>query len=151
MPSHDAVSRGFRLLDPERFHAWFVKYVKRFAETCEGVAAIDGKTLRRSHDRTSERSPLHLVNAWAADRSLVLGQLAVDGNSNGIVAIPKPLELLSLKGRTASIDAIGCQRDIARAITGPLRPAGESFAVARDGEGLAELVAACPESRRVLR
>jgi predicted transposase YbfD/YdcC len=118
VPSHDTFSRVFRLLDPERFHRWFVEYMKRFAETCEGVVAIDGKTLRRSHDRASGLSPLHLVNAWATDYSLALGQLAVDDKSNEIVAIPKLLELLSLKGRTVSIDAIGCQRDIAQSIIG---------------------------------
>lgn len=116
IPSHDTFSRVFRLLDPERFHRWFLDYMKRFAETCEGVVAIDGKTLRRSFDRASGRSPLHLVNAWAAEQSLVLGQLAVDGKSNEIAAIPALLELLSLKGRTVSIDAIGCQRTIAQAI-----------------------------------
>lgn len=116
MPSHDTFSRVFRLLDPERFHGWFIDYMKRFAETCEGVVAIDGKTLRRSFDRASGASPLHLVNAWAADQRLVLGQLAVDDKSNEIVAIPKLLGLLSLKGRTVTLDAIGCQRKIAQAI-----------------------------------
>lgn len=116
VPSHDTFSRVFRLLDPERFHRWFLDYMKRFADSCEGVVAIDGKTLRRSFDRASGQSPLHLVNAWAAEQSLVLGQLAVDDKSNEIVAIPKLLELLSLKGRTVSLDAIGCQREIAQTI-----------------------------------
>lgn len=116
VPSHDTFSRVFRLLDPERFHAWFVGYMKQFAETCEGVVAIDGKTLRRSFDRASGLSPLHLVNAWAANQRLVLGQLAVDAKSNEIVAIPKLLDLLSLKGRTVTLDAIGCQRKIAQEI-----------------------------------
>ena len=116
VPSHDTFSRVFRLLDPERFHGWFIGYMKRFAETCEGVVAIDGKTLRRSFDRASGASPLHLVNAWAVDQRLVLGQLAVADKSNEIVAIPKLLDLLSLKGRTVTLDAIGCQRKIAQAI-----------------------------------
>jgi predicted transposase YbfD/YdcC len=118
VPSHDTFSRVFRLLDPECFHAWFIDYMKRFAEVCEGVVAIEGKTLRRSFDRASGRSPLHLVNAWAVEERLVLGQLAVDDKSNEIVAIPKLLELLSLKGRTVTLDAIGCQRKIAQDIIG---------------------------------
>jgi hypothetical protein len=80
----------FRLLEPEEIHAWFLGFMKRFAETCQGVVAIDGKTLRRSFDRASASSPLHLVSAWAADQRLVLGQLAVDDKSNEIVATDLP-------------------------------------------------------------
>ena len=111
--SHDTFSRVFRLLDPEAFHAWFLGFMQRFAETCQGVVAIDGKTMRRSFDRASGRSPLHMVSAWAADQRLVLGQLAVDDKSNEIVAVPALLELLSLKGRIVTADAMSCQRKIA--------------------------------------
>ena len=97
IPSHDTFSRLFRLLDPVAFGTWFIAFMQRFAETCEGVVALDGKTLRRSFDRASATSPLHLVSAWAADQRLVLGQLAVGQKSNEIVAVPKLLELLSLK------------------------------------------------------
>ena len=65
IPSHDTFSRIFRLLDPEGFHAWFLGFMKRFAEGCQGVVAIDGKTMRRSFDRAAQASPLHLVSAWA--------------------------------------------------------------------------------------
>lgn len=116
IPSHDTFSRVFRLLDPVKFHACFLGFMQRFAETTEGVVAIDGKTLRHSFDRATGGSALHLVSAWAAEQRLVLGQLAVDGKSNEITAVPKLLEMLSLKGTIVTVDAMGCQRDIAQQI-----------------------------------
>ncbi len=116
IPSHDTFSRVFRLLDPVKFHACFLGFMQRFAETTEGVVAVDGKTLRHSFDRATGGSALHLVSAWAAEQRLVLGQLAVDGKSNEITAVPKLLEMLSLKGTVVTVDAMGCQRDIAQQI-----------------------------------
>src|SRR5512143_3351231 len=116
IPSHDTFSRVFRLLDPDRFHAWFISFMKGFAEACRGVIAIDGKTLRRSFDRAAARSPLHMVSAWAADQRLVLAQIAVDDKSNEIVAVPKLLELLSLARRILTADAISCQRKLAEQV-----------------------------------
>ena len=116
IPSHDTFSRVFRLLDPAQFHAGFLRFMRRFAETTEGVVAIDGKTLRRSFDRAAAASPLHLISAWAADERLVLGQLAVDDKSNEITAVPKLLAMLTLKGAIVTVDALNCQRDIARQI-----------------------------------
>ena len=113
IPSHDTFSRLFRLLDPAAFRTWFIAFMQHFAETCEGVVALDGKTLRRSFDRASAASPLHLVSAWAADQRLVLGQLAVGAKSNEIVAVPKLLELLSLRGTIVTADALNCQRQVA--------------------------------------
>ena len=116
IPSHDTFSRLFRLLDPAAFHACFLRFMRRFAEKTQGVMAIDGKTLRHSFDHAAGTSALHLISAWAADQRLVLGQLAVDGKSNEITAVPKLLEMLSLKGTIVTVDAMGCQRDIARQI-----------------------------------
>lgn len=116
IPSHDTFSRIFRLLDPACFHAWFIGFMRRFAEGCQGVVAIDGKTMRRSFDRAAAASPLHLVSAWAVDARLCLGQLAVDDKSNEIVAVPKLLKLLSLKGRIVTADAMSCQRKIAQQV-----------------------------------
>jgi predicted transposase YbfD/YdcC len=113
IPSHDTFSRVFRLLDPVKFHACFLVFMRKFSETIQGVIAIDGKTLRRSFDRASGKSALHLVSAWAAEQRLVLGQLAVDDKSNEITAVPKLLELLSLKGTIVTVDALNCQRAIA--------------------------------------
>ena len=112
----DTFGRVFRLLDPIKFHACFLVFIRKFSETIQGVIAIDGKTLRRSFDRASQKSALHLVSAWAADQWLVLGQLAVDGKSNEITAVPKLLELLSLKGAIVTADALNCQRAIATQI-----------------------------------
>jgi predicted transposase YbfD/YdcC len=116
IPSHDTFSRVFRLLDAVKFHACFLLFMRKFSETIQGVVAIDGKTLRRSFDRASQKSALHLVSAWAADQRLVLGQLAVDGKSNEITAVPELLELLSLKGTIVTADALNCQRAIASQI-----------------------------------
>ncbi len=113
IPSHDTFSRVFRLLDPAPFEACFTRFMQRFAEGLRGVVAIDGKTLRRSFDRAAGKSPLHMLHAWSADQRLLLGQLAVDGKSNEITAVPKLLELLSLRGCIVTADALNCQRAIA--------------------------------------
>ncbi len=116
IPSHDTFSRVFRLLDPESFRRWFLGFMGQFAQGCEGVLAIDGKTLRRSYDRAEGQSPLHLVSAWAAVQRLVLGQLAVDGKSNEITAVPKLLELLALPGMVVTADAMHCQRQLSQQV-----------------------------------
>jgi len=113
IPSHDTFSRVFRLLDPGPFEACFTRFMQHFAEALQGVVAIDGKTLRRSFDRAAGKSPLHMLHAWSAEQRLLLGQLAVDGKSNEITAVPKLLDLLSLKGCIATADALNCQRTIA--------------------------------------
>ena len=77
-PSHDTFSRVFRLLDPEQFGACFQRFMARFSETCRGVIAIDGKVVRRSFDKASGKSALHMVSAWGCDQRLVLGQVATD-------------------------------------------------------------------------
>jgi predicted transposase YbfD/YdcC len=111
-PSHDTFSRLFRLLDPAQFGTVF----QRFMAGIEGVVAIDGKVLRRSFDRTSGRSPLHMVSAWGCEQRLVLAQIATDAKSNEITAVPKLLKMLSLKGAIVTTDALNCQRDIAQQI-----------------------------------
>ena len=115
-PSHDTFSRIFRLLDPEQFQACFIAFMTKFAGICQGVIAIDGKTLRHSFDTASGKSPLHMVSAWGHEQRLVLAQVAVDEKSNEIKAVPKLLELLSLKGTIVTVDALNCQRDIARQV-----------------------------------
>jgi predicted transposase YbfD/YdcC len=116
LPSHDTFSRVFRLLDPEQFRACFQRFMARFAETCQGVIAIDGKVLRRSFDKASGKSPLHMVSAWGCDQRLVLAQVATDAKSNEITAIPKLLRMLCLKGTIVTVDALNCQRAIAQQI-----------------------------------
>ena len=116
IPSHDTFSRVFRLLDPENFRTCFAEFMRRFARTSAGVVALDGKTLRRSFDRASGKSPLHLVSAWAVDQRLVLGQIAVDSKSNEITALPVLLDMLTLKGAIVTADALNCQRAIAERV-----------------------------------
>jgi predicted transposase YbfD/YdcC len=116
LPSHDTFSRLFRALDRDQFRDCFQAFMSRFAEACQGVVAIDGKVLRRSFDTASAKSPLHMVSAWGCEQRLVLGQIATDAKSNEITAVPKLLEMLSLKGRIVTVDALNCQRGIARKI-----------------------------------
>ncbi len=113
IPSHDTFSRVFRPLDPAQFHACFLRFMEDFAATAQGVIAIDGKALRRSFDRAAQKSPLHLVSAWAVGCRLLLGQVATDDKSNEITAVPKLLEMISLQGTIITADALNCQRTIA--------------------------------------
>jgi predicted transposase YbfD/YdcC len=116
IPSHDTFSRLFRLLDPAQFGAAFQRFMAKFSITVQGVVAIDGKVLRRSFDRASGKSPLHMVSAWGCEQRLVLAQIATDAKSNEITAVPKLLEMLSLKGTIVTADALNCQRAIAQQI-----------------------------------
>jgi len=88
----------------------------KFSQACQGVIAIDGKVLRRSFDKASGKSPLHMVSAWGCDQRLVLAQIATDAKSNEITAVPQLLKLLSLKGTIVTVDALNCQRAIAQQI-----------------------------------
>ena len=97
IPSHDTFGRVFALLDPKQFEASFVQWVQGMSKTVKGVIAIDGKTLRRSHDQEAGKKALHLVSAWAVENRLVLAQLATEEKSNEITAIPLLLEQLALK------------------------------------------------------
>src|SRR5271168_5108506 len=112
LPSHDTFSRLFRQLDPAQFGAAFARFMAGFCAQVEGVVAIDGKVLRRSFDHASGKSPLHMVSAWGCEQRLVLAQIATDVKSNEITAVPKLLEMLSLKGTIVTTDALNCQRPI---------------------------------------
>ena len=114
VPSHDTYERVFDRLDPQVFQACFSHWVEALAQTLGlGTIAIDGKTLRHSGNNPKGWKPLHLVSAWATQCQLSLAQVAVDEKSNEITAIPRLLELLDLHGALVTIDAIGCQKDIA--------------------------------------
>ncbi len=117
IPSHDTFGRVFARLDPVEFQRCFLAWVRAVApQTAGQVVALDGKMLRRSHDRTNGKAALHRESAWASGSGLVLGQLAVDDKSNEITAIPALLRLLDLAGSTVTIDAMGCQTAIAAQI-----------------------------------
>jgi predicted transposase YbfD/YdcC len=113
VPSHDTFSRVFRFLDPSQFRACFQRFMARFAESCQ-VVAIDGKVVRRSFDKASGKSALHMVSAWGAQQRLGLAQIATDAKSNEITAVPKLLQRLCLKGTIVTVDALSCQREIAQ-------------------------------------
>jgi predicted transposase YbfD/YdcC len=117
IPSHDTFRRLFERLDPDEFQRGFLGWIEALHEATERqVIAIDGKTLRRSFDRAKGRSALHLVHAWATANHLLLGQVAVDQKSNEITAIPVLLKMLSISGAIVTIDAMGCQKEIAHTI-----------------------------------
>ncbi len=116
IPSHDTFGRVFALIDPHQFEASFVQWVQGISQRVKGVIAIDGKTLRRSHDQAKGKKALHLVSAWAAENRLVLAQLATEEKSNEITAIPLLLQQLALEGCIVTIDAMGTQTQIAKQI-----------------------------------
>jgi predicted transposase YbfD/YdcC len=117
IPSHDTFGRVFSRIDAEQFHTCFVSWIQAVFQTTEGqVVAIDGKTVRRSHDRTIGKNAIHVVSAWATANHLVLGQQKVDEKSNEITAIPELLQLLDIGGCIVTIDAMGCQTEIAAQI-----------------------------------
>lgn len=116
IPSHDTFNRFFAALDPKEFEKCFVAWVNSVAEITEGeVVSIDGKTIRGSRGKGA-KSAIHMVSAWANTNQMVLGQYKVDQKSNEITAIPALLEVLALKGCIITIDAMGCQTNIAQAI-----------------------------------
>jgi len=117
IPSHDTFWRVFRALDPLQFETCFLAWVQDLMRLTDGeVVAIDGKKLRRSYDRTSHKAAIHMVSAWATENHLVLGQCKVKDKSNEITAIPELLRLLDLHGCVVTVDAIGCQKEVAEAI-----------------------------------
>ena len=115
-PSHDQLGDIFATLDAEAFQRCFVAWVAALTGAPAEVIAIDGKTVRRSYQKAGGKAPIHMVSAFAARQRLVLGQVKVAEKSNEISAIPKLLEMMAIEGAIVTIDAIGCQRDIARKI-----------------------------------
>jgi len=116
IPSHDTFGRVFAHLDPKQFEASFFQWVQGISQTVKGVIAIDGKTLRRSHDQAAGKKALHMVSAWAVENRLVLAQIATEEKSNEITAIPVLLRQLALAGCLVTIDAMGTQTKIAAQI-----------------------------------
>ena len=117
IPSHDTFGKVFALLDARQFQDRFMDWVQAVNEVTKGqLVAIDGKTIRRSHDRFIGKAAIHMVSAWASANHLLLGQTKTDAHSNEITAIPELLKMLEVSGCIVTIDAMGCQTEIARTI-----------------------------------
>jgi len=118
IPCHDTFRRVLSRLDPDELTQCFVSWTAVLSDLSGGdIVSIDGKTLPRSFDRASSKAAIHMVSAWANCNRLVLGQVKVDDKSNEITAIPKLLKMLDLTGATVTIDAMGCQKEIAKVIS----------------------------------
>lgn len=117
IPSHDTFGRVISALAPDAFECCFQSWIQSLAGSSGGkLIAIDGKTLRHSFDKANNKAAIHMISAWATANHLVFGQIVTEAKSNEITAIPALLEMLDLTGSTVSIDAMGCQKDIARTI-----------------------------------
>jgi predicted transposase YbfD/YdcC len=117
IPSHDTFNRVFAALDPDQFRAGFASWVQAALPTLPPqVIALDGKTVRGSHDRYHGKAAIHMVSAWASASRLVLAQVKVEEKSNEITALPELLRQLAIKNCVVTIDAMGCQREIAEQI-----------------------------------
>jgi predicted transposase YbfD/YdcC len=117
IPSDDTYRRVFAALDAEQFENCFMDWIEAVEGLTEGqVIAVDGKTLRRSHDRSQGKKALQMVSAWAAENGVVLGQRKVDGESNEITAVPELLDTLEIAGCIVTLDAIHCQTETVETI-----------------------------------
>jgi predicted transposase YbfD/YdcC len=118
IPSHDTFRRVLSQLDPDELAQCFISWTTALSDLFGGeIVSVDGKTLRHAFDRAAAQSAIHMVSAWANANRVVLGQVKVDDKSNEITAIPKLLKMLDLRGATVTIDAMGCQKEIAQIIT----------------------------------
>lgn len=120
IPSRDCLRRVLSALKPEAFQECFQHWIaERLTNNADGshrTIAIDGKTMRRSHDRAGDLGPLHLVSAWASEQGIALGQIATEEKSNEITAIPELIDQIDIQGAVVTIDAMGCQKEIAKKI-----------------------------------
>ena len=117
IPSHDRFNAVLAMIKPAEFEKCLLSWITDLHNITDGqVIAIDGKTLRRSYDTASSKSAIHMVSAWATANHISLGQVVVDAKSNEITAIPKLLEILEISGSLVTIDAMGCQTEIAKKI-----------------------------------
>ena len=132
VPSHDCFNRVLAAIKPAQFEQCLLSWITALHDITDGqVIAIDGKTLRRSFDTASGKSAIHMVSAWATANCVSLGQLVVDAKSNEITAIPKLLEMLEIAGSLVTIDAMGCQTEIAKTII----DGGGDYVLAVKGNG----------------
>ena len=115
-PSHDQLGDLFAALDAEQFQACFIGWTSATIGVKDDIIAIDGKTLRRSYQQGGAKAPIHMISAWSSRQRIVLGQTKVAKKPNEITTIPQLLDLLTINGATVTIDAMGCQKEIAAKI-----------------------------------
>jgi predicted transposase YbfD/YdcC len=133
IPSHDTFGQVFSLINPQEFEKCFMDWVQEIAIMTKGqLIALDGKTVRRSHDRTNGKAAIHLVSAWATHNGVVMGQVKVDDKSNEITAIPELLKMLEIEGCIISIDAMGTQKEIVSTI---LEQKGDYLLAVKQNQG----------------
>jgi len=133
IPSHYTFGRVFSWLDPKAFEASFLSWVQEVMEITKGqVIAVDGKTVRRSHDHANGQEAIHIVSAWAQKNRLVLGQVKVDEKSNEITAIPGLLRVLDITGCIITTDAMGCQQEIAATV---IEKGGDYILALKENQG----------------
>lgn len=117
IPSHDTINRTLALLDPEMLQKSFLDWIRNIkGYVAENVIAIDGKTMKASHQNSKGLKALHVLSAYSCANGLSLGQMKVDGKTNEITVIPQLIEQLALEGAIVTIDAMGCQKNIAQTI-----------------------------------
>lgn len=126
IPSHDTIGEVWGRVDPEEFEAGFRRWIGGLTDSVGEVVAVDGKTLRRSYDRTSNRAALQMIDVWSCNQELVLGQKAVPETTNETGALPELLRLLELEGAIVTIDAAGCYSDVVEEIV----EAGADYVIA---------------------
>lgn len=114
IPSHDTFGRVLAVFNPESLQQAFGFWMKALADLSQDIVALDGKTIRRSLDRADGKGPMHVVHAWASAHAMVLAQCKVDANTNEITARPEWLRMLKRTGAVVTIEAMGCQVEIAR-------------------------------------
>lgn len=133
IPSHDTFGRVFGWLDPGAFESCFLGWVQEVMQISKGqVIAVDGKTVRRSHDHANGKDAIHMVSAWAEKNRLVLGQVKVEEKSNEITAIPDLLRVLDITGCILTTDAMGCQQEIAATI---IEKGGDYILALKENQG----------------
>ncbi len=116
IPTDDTFRRFFRDVDPGEFKGCFLNWIQSLQDKNPELVAIDGKTLRRSYNNAENKNAIHMVSAWCGEQAMVLGQFKTEEKSNEITAIPQLLDLLSIESATITIDAMGCQKKIAKKI-----------------------------------
>lgn len=136
IPADDTIARVMSRLSAKGLQECFISWVTAVSEVTQGsVIAIDGKTARRSFDRSRGKQAIHMVNAWSSANGVVLGQLKTEEKSNEITAIPKLLEVLEIKGCIVTIDAMGCQKEIAQQI---IEQGGDYLLAVKGNQGTLE-------------